>query len=116
MKVNRDWLKRFLTRYPDLRIRKSLSKKISDDRKFDKEKARAFVTELDMLKNKGRFDDPRRIGNLDESGFQMGAEDKKVIIAKSRNRVESYTKGKHDFLEMLPGWYLYMVIMLREYT
>ena len=74
-------------------VRKSLSKKISDDRKFTKEKARDFVAELDVLKGKGRFDDPRRIANLDEIGFQMGTEDAKVIVTKDRDRIERYTKG-----------------------
>ena len=70
--IDSEWLRRFLKRHPDYSVRKKLPIKMSDANKFTQEKAAAFVADLEDLDKRGCLKDPRRIGNLDESGFKLG--------------------------------------------
>ena len=62
-------------------MRKKVPIKLSDAKKFNEEKAAAFVADLDKLEKRGCLKDPRRIGKLDESGFKLGYDDS-IVIAK----------------------------------
>ena len=91
--IDSNWLSRFLTRHSDVSVRKRTSKSIAQEQKFSIEKAQKYNSILWQLSDKGFLDDPRRILNLDESGFQLGCSEGRVLAKKAKKRVVAYTKG-----------------------
>ena len=71
IKINNDWLKRFLQRFPDISLRKRLPRNISEHEKFDAEAAKRYIEDLDDLTNRGYLKDPRLMCNADESLCQL---------------------------------------------
>ena len=101
-KINRDWLRGFLERHPDLSVRKAHPKKVEDDKKFDQDAAHRFVSDLEKLRQRGYFDNPSRIINLDETGFMLGCDNSVVIVSKGGKKKYRYVKG--ESVQWMPFW------------
>ena len=80
-------------------FRNSRSSGIEDETRFNEETAKKYVNELDQLDSQWYFENPKRICNLDESGFKLGTDGSVVVVKKGRiKKVTKPSKGKLPFL------------------
>lgn len=94
-KAGYDWLKLFLSRHPDLSVRKAEGVSTTRAEGLNKTVVHNYFTLLDGVLTKYQlFDKPGKIFNIDESGLQLNNKPGEVIAQKGSKSVPSITSGE----------------------
>lgn len=94
-KAGYDWLSLFLTRHPDLSIRKAEGISIARVEGLSRKAVQGYFTLLESVMSEHQlFDKPGNVFNVDESGLQLNNKPGQVIAEKGSKSVTSITSGE----------------------
>lgn len=91
-KAGYDWLQLFLSRHPDLSIRKAEGLSMARSLALNKEEVFSYFNLLEQVLNENElFDKPGSIFNVDETGLQLNNRPGQVIAEKGSKAVSNIT-------------------------
>lgn len=90
-----DWLSRFLTKHPELSVRKAEGVSLARSQGMNKEEVDSYFQLLEkLLEEHDLFNKPGHLYNVDETGLQLNNRPEKVIAQKGSKSVMTVTSGE----------------------
>lgn len=91
-KAGYDWLNLFLSRHPEISVRKSEGMSLARTNAMDRNEIAQYFTLLEAtMEENDLFDKPAKIFNLDETGLQLNSRPGEVLAQKGSKAVSTVT-------------------------